>query len=545
MSFIRTVQWAIRKGWWNFLAKRKYKRNRPMVIDRLSRTPVRLQLVPLAQVYPSIPISDIRIVDHPLPAEGRGKLGVLQRLMGKLYPKFFFEELVMRVLAWLCTTRCGPMQAGRPQIPVDPYAALDQAYTKGHRQAAMKASATWNLDPKRTLRSPILPDELAHLPDLGMLALRGPYAGYLEKVQGSRAQYEWDLRELASYESHSELYEPWAHVLFEFSEQDAVLKPRRIECQLGTIGPGDTQWPLASRIAVCAATTHTALVRHWTWAHLIGGELVSFATRNQLTESHPLYRLLWPHIVGTHASNRLATLGQLMPAGDFEAIYSLTYTGLCQLISKSAAAFRLDVFDPTEDGHRRGIEEGVPAPTRDNCQRLFAIMQGHAYDYLSLYYTDETIRHDESIQNWLEELDRLLPNGVGLSPGKLGCAPLANVIAKFMYMESVHHDQVGTHCWNYQLWAQTHPVRVYRDNRRVPEDVYQRLVNSNYILNIVRAPLLNDFTKLALEDERKEGAKKLFEAFTDRFQALNVEMARAPWAPWKIYPADLEASINA
>lgn len=545
MSLINTLQWTIRKGFWNFVAKRKYARNIPMIVDRLDRTPVPLRLIPLTQVYPSIPISDIRIADHPLQDEGRPKSRLLRRSLTRLYPRFFPEELLMRVVAWLYTTKCGPMQPGRPEIPANPYAALDQAYTKGHRLTVMKKSASLNLDPKRTLKPPTLPAELESSPDLGMLALRGPYAGYLKKVEGSHARYEWDLRELSSYESHPDLYEPWAHVLFEFQEQDASLKPCRIECQLGTIVRDDPHWPLASRIAVCAASTHTALVRHWTWTHLIGGELCSFATRTQLTESHPLYRLLWPHMVGTHASNRLATLGQLVPGGDFEAVYSLTYQGLCHLISKSTATFRLDIFDPREDWYRRGIRGIVPTPTFDNCKRLFRTMQAHAYRYLRLYYTDEAIRYDEQIQNWIGELDRLLPNGVGLPSVKLGCASLANLVAKCMYMECVHHDQVGTHCWNYQLWAHTHPVRVYRDNRRVPEDVYQRLVNTNYVLNVVRTPLLSDLTRLALEDERMEEAKRVFQIFTDRLHTLEHAMEQEPWAPWKMYPAHLEVSINA
>lgn len=545
MSLMNTLQWIIRNGFWNFVAKGKYKRNIPMVVDHLSRTSVRLQLVPLAQVYPSIPISDIRIADHPLQDEGRAKRGLLRRLLTWLYPTFFPEELVMRFWAWLSTTKCGPMQPGRPEIPADPYVALDRAYTNGHRRTVMNTSVALNIHPKNRLKLPALPPELEHFPDLGALALRGPYAGYLKKVQGARAQYEWDLRELSSYESYPDLYEPWAHVLFQFHEEDASLKPCRIECQLGTIVPSDLNWALASRIAVCAATTHTALVRHWTWTHMVGGELFAFATRAQLPESHPLYRLLWPHMVGTHASNRLATLGQLVPGGDFEAMYSLTYKSLCHLISKSAATFQLGTFDPREDWNRRSIRGIVPTPTLDNCKRLFRTMQAHAYRYLSLYYTDEALRYDEQIQNWVGELDRLLPNGVGLPAVKLGRTSLANLIARFMYMECVHHDQLGTHCWNYQLWAHTHPVRVYRDNRRVPEDVYQRLVNSNYILNIARTPLLSDLTKLALEDERMEEAKRAFQIFKDRLQALEHAMEQEPWAPWKLYPAHLEVSINA
>lgn len=516
-----------------------------MVVDHPHRTPARLQLIPLVQVYPSIPISEIRIADHPLQDEGRAKRGMLRRLLTRLYPEFFPEELFMRVLAWLYTTRCGPMQPGRPEIPADPYVALDQAYTEGHRRTVRKTSAALNLDLKRRLKSPTLPAELEQFPDLGTLALRGPYAGYLKKVNGSHAQYEWDLRELSSYESYPELYEPWAHVLFQFHERDASLTPCRIECQLGTIVPSDPEWPLASRIAVCAATTHTALIRHWTWTHLVGGELFAFATRTRLTESHPLYRLLWPHLVGTQASNRLATLGQLVPGGDFEAVYSLTYRGLCQLISKSTATFRLGTFDPREDRYRRDIQRLVPTPTLDNCKRLFRIMQAHAYRYVRLYYTDEAIRYDEQIQAWVGELDRLLPNGLELPPVKLGCVSLANLVAKLMYMECVHHDQVGTHCWNYQLWPHTHPVRVYRDNRRLPEDVYQRLVNTNYVLNVVRTPLLSDLTNLALKNERMDEAKRVFRVFSDRLRDVERAMEREPWAPWKIYPVQLEVSSNA
>ena len=33
------------------------------------------------------------------------------------------------------------------------------------------------------------------------------------------------------------------------------------------------------------------------------------------------------------------------------------------------------------------------------------------------------------------------------------------------------------------------PVRLYRDGRREPLDVYQRLINANFILNVTRSPI--------------------------------------------------------
>lgn len=545
MSWIRTLEWTIRKGFWNFVAKQKYRRNNPKPVDRVTHTSPSLRLIPLAEVYPDIPITDILIADRPPPDEMYTVGGLLARFLAWLSPKSSAEERVLRVLARLYPTRLSPMQPDRPGILPDPYAALDQAYTTGHRQTVRKKAAALNLDPKQMLHTPTRPLELGTFPDLGALALRGPYAGYVKKVHGTERQYEWDLRELSSYEAQPDLYEPWARVLFEFNERETSLVPCRIDCELGTILPSDPTWMLASRIAICAATTHTALVRHWTWTHMVGGECVAFATRTQLTESHPLCRLLWPHIVGTHASNRLAILGQLVPAGDFEAVYSLTYKSLCLLISKSASTFDLSLFDPSIDGQRRGVLGTMPTPTLDNCSRLFRIFQVHAERYLRLYYTDETLRYDEQIQNWMSELDRWLPNGLGLPAAALDCRRLSTVIAKLTYLESVHHEQMGTQLWNYQAWADTHPVRVYRDGRRLPEDVYQRMINSNYILNVVRTPLMTNLTHLVLQDERAAEATHLVRAFSEELAALQQSMDRDPWAPWKLYPIDLEANINA
>ncbi len=532
MSLHESLAWMIRKGVWNFVAKKKYEAINPKEISKVVRTPFQLKLIPLQQAYPDIPITDLYIAERPPQDEEQSD-----------------EEATMQRLVRLAKF-LSPMQAGRPGISVDPYAALDKAYTKGHRRSVAKQSEALKLTSKQALRVPTLPTELHGLPDLSALAVRGPYAGYLRKVCGSQRHYEWDLRALSSYEPHPELYAPWAHVLFEFNDSTCRLRPIAIDCALGSqIRPNTSLWPLATRIAVSAATTHTALVRHWTWTHLVGGERVAVATRNHLPEHHWLCHLLWPHMVGTHSSNRLATMGQLLPGGDFEAIYSFPYRELCRLISKTAPDFQLSTFDPAADGRRREILGAVPTPTLDNCRQLFRVIQAHAERYVRLYASDTSLNADTDLRNWLTELERLLPNGHGLPPGPLRCTSFSRLVARFIYMASVHHEQVGTQLWNYQLWGHTHPVRVYCDGRRLPEDVYQRLVNSNYVLNIVRAPLMRDFAGLALEEPsnptRNERAKQIFRLFTARLQRCQQVMERSPWAPWKLYPADLEANINA
>jgi arachidonate 15-lipoxygenase len=118
---------------------------------------------------------------------------------------------------------------------------------------------------------------------------------------------------------------------------------------------------------------------------------------------------------------------------------------------------------------------------------------------------------------------------------------VAHLVACMLYLVTVYHEMVGASLWNYQLWPHAHPVRVSKDGRREPLDVYQRLVNMSYLLQVIRTPLINDFSPLALDDKGKQA----FRDFKKNLQDLQRLMTREPWAAWKIYPEDLEANINA
>jgi hypothetical protein len=84
-------------------------------------------------------------------------------------------------------------------------------------------------------------------------------------------------------------------------------------------------------------------------------------------------------------------------------------------------------------------------------------------------------------------------------------------------------------------------VRVYRNSQREPLDVYQRLVNANFSLNIHRAQLLQDFGYLALD----AAGAAAFAQFKRELDDLQRRIEAEPPAPWKVSPAILEANINA
>jgi arachidonate 15-lipoxygenase len=400
------------------------------------------------------------------------------------------------------------------------------------------------------LHPPVVPPELRGAPDLGALAVRGPYAGYLQEV--GTCEFAWDLRDLGWYEYRDGLYRLGVRVLFRVNGARQALEPFRIESDdLGTTTPDDKGWSQAMKLAVCAASTHTSLVRHFNWVHLIGGEYLALATRNHLPADHPLCRLLWPHTFGTQQSNRLSTQAQAVPGGDFDATFSLTHRGLCDLLSESARTFNMSLFDPHADALSRGIASaGIDLPTQANMQRLFDVMLRHATRYLGVYYpNDDSVRRDRPIAAWLEGLNALIPHGVSLAEGTLTREALARLVARCIYMVTAYHELVGALLWNYQAWPDTHPIRVYKDGRREPLDVYQRLVNSGYIINVVRAPLVDDFSALALDGPEHEithpHAVAAFRVFRKDLEDLQASMDLEPDAVWRLHPMALEVNINA
>jgi arachidonate 15-lipoxygenase len=193
------------------------------------------------------------------------------------------------------------------------------------------------------------------------------------------------------------------------------------------------------------------------------------------------------------------------------------------------------------------VGQGFDTPTEDNLARLFEIMRAHARRYLALYYPhaapgrSETLRDDAALVAWLDELNATIPGGVGLDRDTLDVDGLARLLARCLYLVTVQHELVGSFLWNYQNWVYRQPVRVYANGQREPMDVYQRLVNANFNLNVHRRGLMDRFDHLALDDL---GAAEM-QRFVRDLQTLQDDMAREPWAAWKLYPLTLKVNINA
>lgn len=501
--------WPIRRSFWRRLALFKFSNNKPAIIPIPKDDGQKINAVSLSSQFRGIPIPNILVADR-VPADEAQR------------SKYYFYEFQVAMYRLL-----SPMQRGLPPVDADPRAALNLAYDEGFR----------NLFPE-----PELPAEYQPQIDLGRIAVASPYACYVERT--NEGDYQWELRILDRYEHHKGLQSIGAQVRFRLNDTARRLEATQIDCELGVCKPGDANWEQAQKIALCAATTHVSLVRHFNGVHLAAGGPFAIATRNSLPAAHPLRRLLWPHMYGTQYSNQVVTKGQMVKGGDFETTFSFTHAGMCKLFADTYDQYDVTVLDPQRDAERRGIADGsFDTPALANRSELFNVMLDHARRYLAAYYnSDEELRADESVQNWLAELDRLVPNGIRrLSGDEVSIESVARVIAAFIYLATVEHEILGTGLWNYQLWTNVQPVRIYANGQRETVDVYQRLVNANFNLNVRRARLMQDFGYLALN---RKGADA-FRTFRYELQLLQSRMEQEPFAYWKIYPNILEANINA
>ena len=422
-----------------------------------------------------------------------------------------------------------PMKEGLPEINADVEKALEYGLTSSYRKA---------------FRAPMLPGTYDGVgaPELEDLAVRSPFSVFLER--GADGLLQWDFRALGDFEHQQGLRSLGLRVVFAESADTKRLMATEIESEeYGIVGRGDRDWEASKRLAVCAATTHLALTRHFHYVHLISGNHWDMATRNHLPIDHPLYRLIWPHMFNSLYTNFGITRGQLLPDGDFVNMFSFTHDGLMKYYDAMHDRYDIAMTDPEADWERRGLLDAkFECPSHENLRDLFKVMYNHAARYINAHYESEyELQKDQSVTAWIEGLDTLIPNGInGALGGGVTRDGLARVIGAYIYEGNTIHDLAGTTLWDYQLWADRNPTRIYKDGRRIPVDVFQRIINNNFGLQLRRAPMLADYGHVALD---AKGAA-LFTRFYEDCQALQGWYDQSAAGPWRMEPKNLEISMN-
>lgn len=508
--------WLARKKFWTKWQTLRFSLSKPQVIGPPKPNKRKYNIRPFIETYPKIPLKNVLV-----------------------YQRLPDDESVIpaRILigTGLFLNRClPPMRSGLPEIDEDSNKALDFGLSPEYR---------------KKFRVPSRPEVFAGNgpTELGELAVKGPYCVFLER--GEDGNLQWDFMALGDCEHHEGICSLGIKVMFSESDETGLLKATKIESrEYGIAEPGSPKWEQSVLLAICAATTHVALIRHFNYVHLISGNHWDIALRNNLASDHPIYRLIWPQIYNSLYTNYGVTKVQLLPDGDFVNMYSFTHTGLMQYYDEMYERYDVIMMDPELDWQRRGLTDSkFTCPSQENLVELFTIMHDHAKRYLYEYYkSDAELRNDTHVANWLKTLNELIPNGISQALiTHLTRDALARTIGAYIYEGIVIHELAGTALWDYQLWPDKNPCRIYRNGKRMPVDVYQRIIDNNFALQLERAPLLADYGAVALDARGRE----LFTRFSNECKALQAkyDQQRAESSEdfiWRMEPSFLEIGMN-
>lgn len=509
-------KWVLRKRFWAKWESLRHSLAKPTHIVAPKPNRDLVKVVPFKEAHPEIPMEKVLVFERLPPDES--KVGM---------------RILIAVGLWI--NRLLPeMKTGKRALDRD----MDQDMQPG-------LSPVY-IDSYRTPRRPA-PFQGDGPTDLGVLAVKGPYCVFIER--GSDGRLQWDFRHLAGFEHHPGLCSLGLRVVFKQSDDGKQLLADEIQStEFGVVRPGDAGWGRAVVLATCAATTQLALTRHFNYVHLISGNHWDVAARNCLDSTHPLYRLLWPHIFNSFYTNYGVTRIQLRPDGEFVNMFSFSHPGLVKYFDAMYERYDIRMTDPELDWQRRGLEGATfEHPGQQNLLETFTVMHDHARRYIHAYYaSDEELRHDADVGSFLQTLNDLIPNGIAsallTAPTRDG---LARLIGAYLYEGSVIHELAGTALWDYQLWPDRNPTRVYKDGRPIPDFVHQRVLNNNFALQLERAPLLADYGEVALDPT----GRKLFTQFFSECAQLQVRYDLERWNSahdrrWRMEPMDLEISMN-
>jgi len=471
---------------------------------------------PFAESFPELPI--VGLVD---PIEFPGEEARVRRIA--------LSTALLGVVSKAAPTRTRP-------VPADHAAFLRAVYPRLLAQA-------WSRPPEvpESLRSAAR-DPAVDL--IAELAVDGPFGSYLRAEvddQGrATGQFVVDVDWLVAYRPRVGLLAP-----------GGVARLAVVDGRLSTVGlaRGGAQVPLAGwrgrqveRDAFLAGLNEDlTTIRHNLFVHLATLTPFAIASTNRLAPDHPVRRLLHhcfhTVLIGNH---ELSTLQLGGPRGFASTIFSHDHVEVARLATARLRHYDFWDLEPDTQFRRRGTTTTPFAyPYRDNVLELWDITLRYVRRYLALYFDDDTWSRDPQVAAWLDDLDRLLPNGLGERGSQLDW--LSRVCATLIHVSTVEHDVLNNVIWDYStlgwLIPTVAPLNGDRMDARRAFDLIATLVVTWKPYNML---LTAGVPSLALDPDGRSAMGDWIAELGAVQKRMDARGHRASFS----YPANLNVSIS-
>ncbi|XP_067663302.1 allene oxide synthase-lipoxygenase protein-like [Haliotis asinina] len=297
-----------------------------------------------------------------------------------------------------------------------------------------------------------------------------------EEALSDKRLFCCDLNILHNFESRREDHVVCAPILLLYRDNEGRLLPVAIQLfqDPGPTNPvflpsdDSNTWLLVKMWYNHAeATYHQSLV-HLGYTHLLM-EGVSLALERQVSISHPIFKLLAPHLLYIFAINKFAVVKLLSVDGWIDSTMSAGRNGVLGLNRKGRKAWRMDIQGTLpEDLRRRGVSEENVLPGyyyRDDCLLLYNAIKSYVTSYVGLYYnTPQRLIDDPEIQAWAKEMVQSREDGgMGIQgvPGNGEFRDLEDLIltlTSFIFTCSVQHAAVNFPQYDYYGFPPLYPL---------------------------------------------------------------------------------------
>lgn len=361
---------------------------------------------------------------------------------------------------------------GLPPIPADPKALLQLSFSPEHVKLQMPV--------------PQLQDHMMYDPEdiVGGLAIRGPYAGNIAKSsKGAPAPYVIDFTRYEKLPVKEGLEHLGGKAYLKYNHETKRMETQEIIYDGKRFPKGCAEWPHIQSIFLMSQASNGSLVEHLFHCHMYLGGTFAAVNNKTLSRDHPLRILMHPHQHLTLSVNNYQII-LLLGAGQFvPRLWSYDSDTVTNILNSHTENFDISSLDFLENVKRRGFrypkKNAFPYPHLENMGRLWTIISEYVSHYIDDHYCDEDIARDTHIQNWYEDLERYVPNGIkkyaGDVPSKEG---LKKLITTFIYTVSVKHQDISNTTFNYSVWLQYLPHQVRKDGILGSIGNHQEYVNT-------------------------------------------------------------------
>lgn len=221
--------------------------------------------------------------------------------------------------------------------------------------------------------------------------------------------------------------------------------------------PNYYKWEIAKYVVNVAGAIQHESVAHLGACHLTIEPMVVAAHR-QLSENHPLLKLLIPHFRFTIQINDSALHSLIIPGGVVAANVGTAIEDTLKMVASAHEAWRFDEHSPDRLFSGRGVNsDSLPIfPFRDDTLLLWKAIKNFVSGYLKAYYHDDkTVIEDAELQGWINEMvspiyagikgmDKLKKIENPKQPYKLDSLDyLIQIVSQIIYIAGPQHASVN------------------------------------------------------------------------------------------------------